>query len=235
MTTRPAPRGQKRFTFRQRIILALVPWLASWLYRALFATCRVEIRGQEILDRLAAENRLALGGFWHETIGLMACIHRNRGYCTLTSISFDGELAARFARRFGFIAVRGSSSRGGVAALSQLERQVREGPGVAYTLDGPKGPRRDAKAGVGYIAGRTGMPIVPGAAAVDRAWRLRSWDRFIIPKPGARILMRYGEPIPAPETVDAAAARRTAAIVTRELNRLHEALESELGADSHLS
>lgn len=222
---------QKRFTFKQRLILAIVPWLVSWIYRALFATCRVEVRGQEILDQLAAENRLALGGFWHETIGIMACIHRNRGYCTLTSISFDGELAARFAQRFGFIAVRGSSSRGGVAALSELEHQVREGPGVAYTLDGPKGPRRKAKAGVAYIAGRTGMPIVPGACAVSRAWRLRSWDRFIIPKPGARILMQYGSPISAPEQATAATARETAERVEQELNRMHEALEAELGLE----
>lgn len=222
----------RRFTLRQRLILAVVPLLVSWIYRALFATCRVEIRGQEILDDLAAQNRLALGGFWHETIGVMACIHRNRGYCTLTSISFDGELAARFAHRFGFIAVRGSSSRGGVAALSHLEKQVRDGPGVAYTLDGPKGPRRKAKAGVAYVAGRTGMPIVPGAAAVSRAWRLRSWDRFIVPKPGARILMQYGNPIDAPQDTTAAAARLTAEHVEQELNRLHEALEVELGVDA---
>lgn len=226
---RSALEPRKRFTRRQRFILVVAPWLASWIYRALYATCRVEIRGQKILDRLAAENRLALGGFWHETIGLMACIHRNRGYCTLTSISFDGELAARFAQRFGFIAVRGSSSRGGVAALAHLEQQVVNGPGVAYTLDGPKGPRRQSKAGVAYIAARTGMPIVPGAVAIDRAWRLRSWDRFIIPKPGARIIMQYGEPIDPPTEPSAEAARQTAARVTESLNALHDALEAELG------
>lgn len=229
MSHRREPLRPKRFTSRQRLILAVVPRLASWLYRALFATCRVEIRGQEILDQLAAEHRLALGGFWHETIGLMACIHRNRDYCTLTSISFDGELATRFAHRFGFTAARGSSSRGGVAALSHMEREVRRGSRVAYTLDGPKGPRRRAKPGIGYLAARTGMPVVPGAIAVDRAWRLRSWDRFIIPKPGARILMQYGAPIDAPPQATADAARETARRVEAELNRLHEALETELG------
>lgn len=229
MTPHPNESSSRRFTFRQRLILAIVPWLASWLYRAIYATCRVEIRGQEILDKLAAENRLALGGFWHETIGVMACIHRNRGYCTLTSISFDGELAARFAYRFGFIVVRGSSSRGGVGALADMEHQVLEGPGVAYTLDGPKGPRRRAKAGVAYVAARTAMPIVPGAAAVDRAWRLRSWDCFIIPKPGARILMLYGNPIEPPAQPTAAAARETAALVEHELNRMTDSLEAELG------
>lgn len=229
MTDSPAAPRSKRFTLRQRFILAIVPLLASWIYRALYATCRVEIRGQEILDRLAAENRLALGGFWHETIGLMACIHRNRGYCTLTSISFDGELAARFAKRFGFEVVRGSSSRGGLGALTSMERQIVGGPGVAYTLDGPKGPRRRAKAGVAYLAARTNMPMVPGAAAVDRAWRLRSWDRFIIPKPGARILMLYGNPVEPPADLTAASAREAALRLEAEMNRMHESLEAELG------
>lgn len=220
----------RHFSLRQRLILATAPYLASWLYRLIYATCKVEVRGREHFDELVRSDRLKLGGFWHETIGLGACALEGRDYVTLTSYSFDGELAARFARRFGTRSVRGSSSRGSVKALALLEKAITESEGVLYTLDGPRGPRRRSKPGIAYLAARTGYPVLPIAAAASKAWRLKTWDKFIIPKPGAHIIVAFGEPVQPPADDSAAAARVSAQAITDALNALHDGIETELGA-----
>lgn len=221
----------RSYTFRQRLILALVPWLAATFVRLLLATCRKEVRGVEHFNRLRDENRLALAGFWHETIGLIAGFHWGKGFCTLTSQSFDGELAARLVMHLGSEAVRGSSSQGSVEALKNMQAVIAESKVMAYTLDGPKGPRRVAKSGIGYLAAATQYPILPVACAARKAWRLNSWDRFIVPRPFTRIICAYGAPIEARESASAESWRATAAQVTEELNRLHAEIEDELGAD----
>jgi lysophospholipid acyltransferase (LPLAT)-like uncharacterized protein len=98
------------------------------------------------------------------------------------------------AMKLGYGAVRGSSSRGGARALLGAVRQLQAGRAVAFTPDGPRGPRRELKPGVVAAAQRGGGVIVPIHAEADRAWRLHSWDRFMIPKPLARVQITYGLP-----------------------------------------
>jgi lysophospholipid acyltransferase (LPLAT)-like uncharacterized protein len=119
---------------------------------------------------------------------------RRRG-AAYHSRSRDGELVARWIRRFGLEPVRGSSTRGGGEALRLLTRALRSGHEVVVVPDGPKGPREVLKPGVIALARLTGAPIVPMALGASREWRLRSWDEFRIPKPFARCVMRFGEPI----------------------------------------
>jgi lysophospholipid acyltransferase (LPLAT)-like uncharacterized protein len=90
--------------------------------------------------------------------------------------------------------VRGSSTRGAARALLGAVRELQEGYAVAFTPDGPRGPRREMKPGVVAAAQRGGAAIVPLHAEATRSWRLHSWDRFMIPKPGARVVVRYGRP-----------------------------------------
>ncbi len=214
------------FTLRQRIVLAALPPLIAGFYRALARTCRFEFRGRSYLEETEAHGKVILP-IWHETLGLGVFAFRNSNYHSMTSYSFDGELATRIINCFGIEAVRGSSSRGGSDALFNLAKAL-EHVSVGFTLDGPRGPRRRAKPGIAILAARTQTPVVPLAFAVDRCWRLRSWDRFPVPKPFARVLGACGPPI-APPPDDAAAtvelARRE--IETR-LNELHETLEREL-------
>ncbi len=100
---------------------------------------------------------------------------------------------------------------------------------VGWTLDGPRGPRREAKAGIAYVAARTGFPIIPNAFAVSKSWRLNSWDRMPIPKPGARIICSFGAPIDPPPDTSAAAIEKTRMEVESALNRLHADIEREAG------
>lgn len=189
------------------------------------------MRGEEHLSQAFAQNGRVLIGSWHEILLVVPWLHAHVGHHTLTSHSFDGELAARLMARFGIEAIRGSSSRGGLKALAELTGKAESVRLVGLTLDGPRGPRRVAKSGLAYIAAHTGLPIVPQAIAAKPSWRIRSWDRLLFPKPFSKVVWAYGPPIPPPESTDTKLIRETTLRLQSELNALHEEIEEELGAD----
>jgi lysophospholipid acyltransferase (LPLAT)-like uncharacterized protein len=120
----------------------------------------------------------------------------------MTSRSFDGEYIARFIQRFGYGAVRGSSTRGAVGAIVEMARLMREGCTTAFTIDGPKGPRYVAKMGAVLLAKKSGHPIMPVTMALDRYWKTPSWDLFQIPKPFTRARVYVAAPIYVPPDAD---------------------------------
>ena len=157
--------------------------------------------------------------FWH--CALLACAYRfrNHGIAILISHSFDGELIARIVERLGFVAVRGSSSRGRVSALRMMQQAYVDGRICAFTADGPKGPARVAKAGPVQLAALVDAPWI-GAfhAQPARCWKLRSWDGFMIPKPFTTIVFSW------PAHVDADLPRVQAALdeaVTMAVEETH--------------
>ena len=228
MTTAPSRDGRAPYTFKQRLILAVAPPLAAGILKLLLATCRFDVRGREKWERRLAAGDHLLGGFWHESVPFVAKDLGGTNFYTLTSSSFDGELAARLVNQFGLRAMRGSSSRGGVQAVADLVRAAGEVQGVGFTLDGPKGPRRSAKAGIAMLAARTGLPIVPVATGIDRAWRLRTWDRFPVPKPFARVIVAYGDALDPPKNASREEIDRVRGMVEHALNRMHGELDLEL-------
>jgi lysophospholipid acyltransferase (LPLAT)-like uncharacterized protein len=131
---------------------------------------------------------------WHEALLPLLWQHRRQAIAIVVSEARDGQYLADLARSLGYRAVRGSSTRGAARALLGAVRELQSGHAVAFTPDGPRGPRRELKPGVVAAAQRGGAVIVPLHAEVDRAWRLHSWDRFIIPKPAARVRVLYGRP-----------------------------------------
>ena len=132
--------------------------------------------------------------FWHGEIVPVTWVHRNRGFAPLISRHADGEIIARIVEGLGYRTVRGSTSRGGVRALLETAQRVEEGITVGFTPDGPRGPRHVFAPGALIIAQRTGRPIVALGATTSSAWRLRSWDRHLVPKPFATVTIRYSEP-----------------------------------------
>jgi lysophospholipid acyltransferase (LPLAT)-like uncharacterized protein len=112
----------------------------------------------------------------------------------LVSEHKDGEIITRILEQFGMFGVRGSSSRGGTRALLEAVQVVKGGTNMAFTPDGPRGPRHSFAPGALILAHRAGVPIVTITAQVDRAWRFGSWDGFELPKPFARITVLYGDP-----------------------------------------
>jgi lysophospholipid acyltransferase (LPLAT)-like uncharacterized protein len=176
------------FTRKQRLLLAIVPPLAALTIRALGVTLRyrdVNTPGTPNGHTIPGPTIFA---FWHCSLLICAYRFRNLGIAILISRSFDGELIARTVELLGFIAVRGSSSRGGATALLGMKQAYEQGHICAFTADGPKGPARVAKPGPVHLAELTGAAWI-GAfhGEPSSAWYLNSWDRFIIPKPFATV------------------------------------------------
>ncbi len=182
--------------------------------------------GGEHLDRVAASERPVIFAFWHNR--LVVCgewiqrhlISARRPVALLTSLSRDGELAARMSGIRGYRSIRGSSSRGGLASLRAMQRAVRSGASVATAPDGPRGPSQVAQPGAVMLAKLTGAPIVPVAYAASRTWRLRSWDRLVVPRPFSRVVVTAGEPMEVPRKLSHEELAAVTAELERRLNEL---------------
>ena len=179
---------------------------AALLIRAIRATVRLRFHGAEELRRREAAGERFILAFWHRHLLLMPYVYRGQRISVLVSRSRDGELIARTVAHFGIDSARGSSSRGGAAGLRELLRKAREGYDLAFTPDGPRGPAGIVQPGVIAAAAATGFPIVPVALAASRCRRLRSWDRFVVPLPGACVHYVCGELFPVARGMDPAAA-----------------------------
>jgi lysophospholipid acyltransferase (LPLAT)-like uncharacterized protein len=129
----------------------------------------------------------------------------HRRSVTLTSASRDGDIVARAMAVFGLGAIRGSSSRRGVAALVGLKRALQDGLDVCLTPDGPRGPRYEMQPGVIKLAQATGAAMIPVHVRFTNAWRLKTWDRFVIPKPFSRVEVTFAQAITLPRDMDAVA------------------------------
>ena len=194
-----------KLPLRQRVALTLVPRLAALLIRLLGMTLRyVDMVEPGVTPGYAIPGP-GVFAFWHRSLLASAYRFRDLDIAILISPSFDGELIARTVERLGFKAIRGSSSRGGVAGLRNLQQAYAAGHRCAITADGPRGPAFHAKPGVALLAnsvgsqpdGTTGTWVGCFYALPDRAWHLKSWDRFLIPKPFSKVAISWPQHVPA--------------------------------------
>jgi hypothetical protein len=188
----------RRFTFRQRITLRIIIWLGYGLIRLIGPTLRVAVSYEDGAQKTLDERPL-VASFWHSCMIPATYIFRDMGIRVMSSDSYDGQYMGRIIHKFGFLAVKGSSSRNAVRALLGLRRALEEGWTVAFTLDGPRGPRHKVKPGPVALARSSGLAMTMFHAAVDRAWVLNTWDRLMIPMPFSRVLVRVGKLIPVPQ------------------------------------
>jgi lysophospholipid acyltransferase (LPLAT)-like uncharacterized protein len=187
-----------------------VRWVArvgSLLFRALASTWRLRVVNATSHRVLRANGQPVIYTFWHGTMLPLLWQHRKEHVAILISEHGDGELIARIAHSLGYRSVRGSSSRGGERALLGTARELESGRDVAFTPDGPRGPLESFAPGALIVSQRTGAPLVLITVDAPSAWRLTSWDRFLIPKPFARVTIAYEDPL----SVDAPDARAAAA------------------------
>jgi Kdo2-lipid IVA 3' secondary acyltransferase len=176
------------------------------LLRALASTWRVSFTNPQIVSELRMRGQPFIYLLWHGTLLPLTWVHRNRNVVAMISEHSDGEIIARLVQSIGYRTVRGSTSRGAARALLGACRVIEEGACLAVTPDGPRGPAESVAPGAAIIAHRTGAPMVPVALHASSAWRLNSWDQFMIPTPFARLTVAYGDPI----QLDAASARDAA-------------------------
>ena len=192
--------------------------MAASFIRALRATVRLRYHGAEGVRGWEQEGRHFILAFWHRHLLLMPYGYRGRRISVLVSQSRDGELIAKTVARLGIDSSRGSTTRGGMAGMRALLRKAGEGYDLAFTPDGPKGPASAVQPGVILAAAATGLPIQPVALAASRCRRLRSWDRFVVPLPGAAVHFVYGEPLAVPRRGEPDEALAAAAELGQRLN-----------------
>ena len=166
--------------------------LGALLVRALASTWRIRVIGDAGLRAEREAGRAVIITLWHGQMLPLLYQHRGEGVAVLISEHRDGEIIARIATALGHRTVRGSTTRGAGRALLSMVRQVESGQDIAVTPDGPRGPAKSFAPGALIVAQRTGAAIIPATATARAAWRLKSWDRFMIPRPFTRIVISYG-------------------------------------------
>jgi lysophospholipid acyltransferase (LPLAT)-like uncharacterized protein len=174
--------------------LSLIARFGTAVIRALASTWRYRLTNEEACRGLRARRQPFIFAFWHGHMLPLLWVHRGERVAVVISSHRDGEIIARIAERLGYRTIRGSSSRGAARALLGIVRELEAGAEVAVTPDGPRGPARKFAGGALVAAQRVGVPIVGVGVSASRAWRLKSWDRFMIPKPFSRVNVVYTPP-----------------------------------------
>jgi lysophospholipid acyltransferase (LPLAT)-like uncharacterized protein len=213
---RDAPWRRRFRDWRRRLAGGLAVRIAPRLIRLLARSWRLEVRGAEAFEaQLRAGPAILV--LWHGRMLPASALFRDRGFAVLVSPSGDGELAVGVLKRLGCLAFRGSTSRGGSRALRVLADHLAAGRTVGMTPDGPRGPRHTFRVGAPWLARETGAPIITLAFATDSAWRLRSWDRFAVPKPRARVVVSIGVGVRVPREMDDAGLEEISAALRERL------------------
>jgi lysophospholipid acyltransferase (LPLAT)-like uncharacterized protein len=186
--------GEPKFTFFQRVVLALAPRLVWALLWIVSLTWRFEeIAAEGVTPLIFGKGAGArIFCFWHQCVLPCTVYFRSSHATILISRSFDGELITRILELFGFRAVRGSSSRGAREGLLGLAQVIESGGPAIFTADGPRGPIYRTKMGPIKLAQMTGAPIGCFHLEPEHAWTMRSWDRFLVPRPFTRIVVSWG-------------------------------------------
>jgi lysophospholipid acyltransferase (LPLAT)-like uncharacterized protein len=228
---------EQPFTLKQRIALWTISKIGYLAIRLICATMRFDCSAEELSDLAPAKYPPAgaIAPFWHRCVFSATYYFRNRGISVMTSRSFDGEYIARIIEAFGFSAVRGSSSRGGVRALLGMHTVIEEGGVAAFTIDGPRGPKYVAKPGPVLLACNTGAAVMAFYVAVSDGWVLNSWDKFIIPKPFTRAHIRWSRPIYVPRDANSESLKSYHDEMQAALERVRHYAEEQVGIADHAS
>lgn len=215
------------YSLRQRIALWLISWAGFLAIRLIGPTLRFAVSWEEGAPGSLGKTPI-IYSFWHRCVFPATYLWRELQIRVMTSQSFDGEYIARIIQKFGFVPVRGSSSRGAVRALLGMRRDVEQGWTVAFTIDGPRGPMYEAKPGPVLLARSTGVPMSMFHIALDEAWVLNTWDRFMIPKPFSRALMRVGREMVVPANASDAEMQEFHRELQASLDRVREFAEEHV-------
>lgn len=219
----------RSFTFGQRVALWIVPRLTALVLAAIGSTLRFEVIAEEGAVPATPPAR-GIFCFWHRCTLPAGWYFRDFHCSIMISQSFDGELIARTLGLLGYNSVRGSSSRGGVAGLIAMREVLASGMPVVFTADGPRGPIYQTKIGPVKLAQVTREPMGSFYLLPEHAWTMRSWDRFLVPKPFSRVVVSWARPVQPPDEEgdnDALEVKR------QELNAALE--RARLRAEAHLA
>ena len=208
------PSDVLQYSWRERFLLWLISWIGCFAIWCIGKTLRFSVHIEDGGPASMSTRPLILC-FWHRAIFAATWAFRNQQIGVFSSASFDGEYTARIISRFGYVPIRGSSTRGGARAFLVSRRRLKEGYTVAATTDGPRGPVYVAKPGPVLLASKSGVPLVAFHIALENPWVLKSWDRLMIPKPFSRALLCMSRMIRVPDDAS-----------DSELEQLHAQLQA---------
>jgi len=220
----------REFSLRERLLLWLISWAGYLAIVVIGSTLRYSMSWEdESAPAQVIFEEPVIYSFWHRAVFAASWIWRKQRIVVMVSRSFDGEYIARIIERLGFGAVRGSSSRGGTGALLGMKSEIERGAAVAFTIDGPRGPRYVAKPGPVALAKATGFPMSAFYVALSDAWVLKTWDEMMIPKPFSRGLVRISRRIPVPSDANDAQMQEYHAQLQAALERVTRFAEENVG------
>lgn len=194
--------------------------------RAIGLTLKIKTIGYDRVKDL--EGGRILAG-WHGRTFVAAQFFRGKGVWTIISKSKDGDMQNMIFRGFGFKTIRGSTGRGGVKAAIESIEVLKKGVMMAFTPDGPRGPSRVVQGGIMLMARKSGAWIVPVGVSANRRWLAGTWDGYMVPKPFAKCVMVYGEPVKLPSPCTEAELEDTRQRLEESLNLLEDEAERICG------
>jgi len=232
--TQTAPNAQAGLRTRmpwisrwRRIQIPVIAWAVYWLVRLIGPTLRFEFVGKRNAVNRSETGQACIGAFWHRCIFPALWYYRNQGFVVMITMNFDGLWTSRVVEKLGYRVAQGSSSRGGMNALNEMAREVQAGWDVAFTPDGPRGPRYVAKPGPVMLARRTGKPITVFHIGLKTAHTFeRSWDRFRLPYPCSRAVLVMAPPIYVSTDADSKEMEEKIGEMQKALERVRDVAES---------
>ncbi len=229
--TKEEATGSRRWRFLDRFKFGLVSILGYWTIRLVCSSLRWEKTDWRLMESVHKKGKRCIVAFWHNRIFIGTYAFRGRGIVVMTSQNRDGEYIARVIRRFGYGAARGSSTRGGRGAVVEMLRQMKQNRDVAFTMDGPLGPRYVAKPGAAYVARKSGNAVLPISVSVEKKWIVRSWDHFIVPRPFSRAFLVLGDPIYVGKDATEEEIRKAETAIQRALDDLQFISDTHWGGE----
>jgi lysophospholipid acyltransferase (LPLAT)-like uncharacterized protein len=216
----------EQYTLRERLLLWLISMVGTLAVRLIGMTLRFSVFIEP--GGVPFNTHPLILCFWHRAIFSSTWVFRMQNIGVITSQSFDGEYIARIISAFGYVPIRGSSSRGGLRALLESRRILEKRRTVAFTTDGPRGPLYVTKPGPVLLASKTGVPMVAFHIALEKAWLLHSWDHFMIPKPFSRALLCMSAKMEIPAELEGARLDKFHAELQEAQDRVRQFAENHV-------
>ena len=215
----------RNFTLWQRIQIAVLPRIAVLILNSIGWTLRWEREGTEHLEEVYKEGKRAILVCWHCCTFASTYYWKSRGIVVMSSQNFESECLARVLKKLGYGLARGSSSRGGLKALAEMARWLRNGKDAGFTVDGPRGPRYEVKPGPMLLAKRTGDAVLCFHVSLQRKIQLSTWDRTQIPVPFSKAYILSAPPIYLARDANEDELKSKIAEMQRTLDDLREKAE----------
>jgi lysophospholipid acyltransferase (LPLAT)-like uncharacterized protein len=211
----------------RRMQIPVIAWAVYRLVRLIGPTLRFEFLGKRNAVNRRESGQASIGAFWHRCIFPTLWYYRDHGIVVMITMNFDGLWTSRVVEKLGYRVAQGSSSRGGMNALNAMAHEVEAGWDVAFTPDGPRGPRYVAKPGPVMLARRTGKPVTVFYIGLSSAYTFeKSWDRFRLPYPFSRAVLVMAPPIYVSTDANSNEMERKISEMQSALERVRDVAES---------